>query len=73
MLKFAVEAIVVLLPVKTKLKGETIFPGDGLCWPEKPIYPLVARASASAGPQASVDNLGVGPHLNLHAELLVQI
>lgn len=53
MLKFAVKAVVVLLPVKTELKGEAIFSGDGLCWPGKPIYPLVARASISASLQAA--------------------
>lgn len=52
MLKFAVEAIAVLLAVKTELKGETIFHNDGLCQPGKPIYPPVARAGVSASPQA---------------------
>lgn len=51
-LRFAIEAIVVLLHVKTELKGETVFPSDGLFWPGKPMNPLVARGRVSASLRA---------------------
>lgn len=75
MLKCAIEAIVVILPVKAELKGEPIFPSDGLFLPGKPIYPLVARARVIASPQAVwiIREFGPQPKFACRANILVQI
>jgi len=62
-LKFAIKAIVVILPVKAELKGEPIFPSDGLFLPGKPIYPLVATARIIASLQAVWIIREFGPQL----------
>lgn len=74
-LKFAIEAIVVIPPVKAELKGEPIFPSDGLILPGKPIYPLVAKARVFASPQTVwiIREFGPQPEFSCQANVLVQI
>ena len=73
--KFAVEAIVIILPVKAELKGKPIFPSDGLFLPGKPIYPLVAKARVIASLQATwiIREFGPQPEFACQANILVQI
>lgn len=75
MLKFEIEAIVIILPVKAEFKDETIFPSDGLFLPRKPIYPLVARARVIASPQAAwiIREFGPQPEFACQANIPVQI
>lgn len=65
-----------VLPVTAELKGERIFPSDGLFLPGKPIYPLVARARVIASPQAVWIIREFGPQMPefaRRANILVQI